>query len=243
MGRLERSAPGYRCCCQAVRALGFAVEGGGGDPGPLGATTASLVFQSTSASTQSRACWESPVPSGGTAQRSRSCPGSSPERPHSPRVRGAGRRAQAVLQRLPLHPPQQPAHRVPGGQPEEEGQQRVPSVAQVGSAPGQRAWGSRAVPRSGDSEGLAGVLCRVAAAPSFLRSTHESSLGARLVSAVGYSSVPEQETAPLGSVWLVEKAREQQEPGSVSRHKCGETQCSQNCSRERSRAGPSGRRG
>lgn len=76
------------CCCQAVRALGFAVEGWrGGDPGPLGATTASLVFQSTSASTQSRACWESPAPSGGTAaQRSRSCPGSSPERPRTPPV-------------------------------------------------------------------------------------------------------------------------------------------------------------
>lgn len=42
-----------------------------------------------------------------------------------PSPRGAGRCEETVLQRLPLHPPQQPADSVPGGHPQEEDQQRV----------------------------------------------------------------------------------------------------------------------
>lgn len=42
---------------------------------------------------------------------------------------GARRRATALLQRLPLHPAQQPADGVSGGHPEEEDQQRVQHLA------------------------------------------------------------------------------------------------------------------
>ena len=155
--RVLRHPTAGRACCWAVGGLERSAPGWALLPGCSGPWMPPRPPLSSRVPLQARG----PVPAGNhprlrAAQQLRgvapvqALPQSATALPPCPR--GAGRRTQAVLQRLPLHPPQQPAHRVPGGQPEEEGQQRVQRRAGGPRSRTAGAWGSR-----GPCSGLRGL--------------------------------------------------------------------------------------